>query len=322
MAIGQKHIAERLGVSIALVSRVLSGRAEEIGIAPSTVRRVLEAASEMGYVPSAAALSLKGKQTQTIGVVVYDFMDPYFGLVIRELQRQANMHGYTMVLTGFINRSPDEASLLPLHKHAIDGLVIIGTDLKSDWLTTFPDLPVTRIGHGGQNEPSTRIATDEQGAGRQLLEYVRGQGGKQLAYAGAALPAHRLRAEWFVAAADALGLKLPVHMARAQDPFAAGEEVAQTLLGASDPVDTLLCATDQVAMGALHVLVEAGIRVPEDIRLTGFDDIPSAAQFHPSITTFRQPIQEMAKAALMDIVTPTAPVEKVFSGQLVPRNSA
>ena len=90
MAVSQKQIAERLGVSIALVSRVLSGKARAVGIADATIERVLVTAEEMGYVPSAAALTLKGKSSRTIGVVVYDFRDPFFGVIIEKLQERAH----------------------------------------------------------------------------------------------------------------------------------------------------------------------------------------------------------------------------------------
>ena len=106
MAVSQKQVAERVGVSIALVSRVLSGKARDVGIAQSTIERVMQVATEMGYVPNAAALTLKGKATRTIGVVVYDFKDPFFGAIIEELQAQAHEHGYSLVLAGFKKRVP------------------------------------------------------------------------------------------------------------------------------------------------------------------------------------------------------------------------
>jgi len=108
MTISQKQIAEKLGVSIALVSRVLSGKAVEIGIAPETIARVLATAEEMGYVPSAAALALKGKSTRTIGVTVYDFNDPFFGALIKQIQILAHEHNYSLILAGFLNRNPND----------------------------------------------------------------------------------------------------------------------------------------------------------------------------------------------------------------------
>lgn len=137
MAVSQKQIAERLGVSIALVSRVLSGKAREVGIADATVERVMKVAEEMGYVPSAAALTLKGKASRTIGVVVYDFRDPFFGAIIEQLQAQAHEQDYSLVLAGFKGRHPESSDLAPLHKHAIDGLVVIGSADRSEWLAGF-----------------------------------------------------------------------------------------------------------------------------------------------------------------------------------------
>jgi len=118
MAVSQKQIGEKVGVSIALVSRVLSGRAREIGIAEETIERVLMVAKELGYVPNAAALSLKGKPTRTIGVAVYDFNDPFFGALIKHIQVQAHEHNYSLILAGFLSCNPDKQDLQSLHKHA------------------------------------------------------------------------------------------------------------------------------------------------------------------------------------------------------------
>ena len=148
MTVSQKKIAEKLGVSIALVSRVLSGRAIEIGISPDTIDRVLETSREMGYVPSAAARALKGKATQTIGIVVYDFKDPFFSAMVEQLQMQSRQLNYSLVLTGFLQRIPDQKDLQLLHKHALDGLIIIGSALDSSWLNEFSHIPKVRIGHG------------------------------------------------------------------------------------------------------------------------------------------------------------------------------
>ena len=322
MAVSQKQIAEKLGVSIALVSRVLSGKAAEIGIAPATVQRVLTTAKQLGYVPSAAALSLKGKSTRTVGVVVYDFMDPFFGLVIRELQRQALTQEYTMVLTGFLHRTPDPVILQPLHKHAIDGLIIIGTDLNAIWLETFSGLPAVRIGHAGEKEQSLRINTDDADAARQLLERTRKKGCRAPAFIGADLSAHRLRAEAFKNVAGEMGLDLRILEASTYTPFDAGKETAYRALQSVNRPDLLLCATDQVAMGALHALQEAGLNAPKQIRVTGFDDIPAAEQFLPPITTIRQPIQEMTRQALLAMADMPDASSITLSGQLMARISS
>lgn len=315
MAASQKQIAEKLGVSIALVSRVLSGKAAEIGIAPQTIERVLRAAREMGYVPSAAALALKGKATRTLGVVVYDFKDPFFGALIKQLQIQAREHGHSLMLAGFLNRVPDEKDLQPLHKHALDGLIVIGTDLDAAWLRDFEHLPVARIGHGAPGETSACVAVDENAAARLLINHLVETGRKQPLLLCADLPAHHLRRVAVETAARDAGLPLSVVLSPERDAFKAGGTTAANLPAGTD---ALICATDQVAMGALHTLNGNG----KNIAVTGFDDIEAAGQFTPAITTIRQPIAAMARAA-MDAIIENSGSEKIsLPPELIIRRSS
>ncbi len=315
MAVSQKQIAAKLGVSIALVSRVLSGKAAEIGIAPETIERVLETAQAMGYVPSAAALALKGKATRTLGVVVYDFKDPFFGAIIEQLQMRAHEHDYSLMLAGFLNRTPDEQDLQPLHKHALDGLIVIGTDLSASWLDNFRHLPVARIGHGAPDEPSVRIAVDESKSAELLTAHLAQRGHHRLVFSGAALPAHRLRRDAVARAAEKLNLTLSVLEASVQTAFEAGVQTAGRLPAGTD---ALICATDQVAMGALHSLRETG----QTVAVTGFDDIAAARWFIPAITTIRQPIAAMAAAAVEAVVQKKSPAKRSLEPELVVRKSA
>lgn len=322
MAVSQKQIAERLGVSIALVSRVLSGKAEKIGIAPDTISRVLKAAEEMGYVPSAAALSLKGKSTRTIGVAVYDFNDPFFGALIRQIQTQAHEHNYSLMLAGFLNRIPDEQDLQSLHKHAIDGLLVLGSDLNAQWLINFSYLPVARIGHGATDEASLKVTVDEEDAAGQLIQHLVAGERKHLVCISGPLPAHRVRQAALKKATSAAGLKFTSVISGEKEPFAAGMGVTRQLLEAGSNADALVCTTDLIAMGALHALREAGITVPGQIAVTGFDDIPTAAQFIPPITTICQPIQEMVRRAFKAIIEPPSPQTVYLPGKLIVRETA
>ena len=322
MATSQKQIAEKLGVSIALVSRVLSGKAAEIGIAPETIERVLKTAEEMGYVPSAAALALKGKATRTLGVVVYDFKDPFFGAIIEQLQIQAREHGYSLVLAGFLNRNPDEQDLQPLHKHALDGLIVIGTDPNAEWLNSFQTLPVARVGHGGPNEQSIRVTVDENQAARLLIDHLVETGRKRLTYLSANLPAHRIRQDAFERATRSHGIELATRLSPERGAFAAGRQTATDLIRSHGDMDALICATDQVAMGALNALNDAGMAVLGQIAVTGFDDIATAEQFIPAITTIRQPIEQIVKQAFNAVVDPGKPKEIVLPGTLIAGQTA
>jgi LacI family transcriptional regulator len=318
MGISQKQIAEKLGVSITLVSRVLSGKAAEIGISPDTIERVVKTAGEMGYIPSAAALSLKGKATKTIGVAVYDFNDPFFGALIKQIQIQAHEHNYSLILAGFLNRKPDEQDLQSLHKHALDGLIVIGTDMEAKWLRHFLNLPVARLGHGNPSEPSVRVKVDENQTALTLLSHIVERGRKRLMYISADLPAHRIRQTAFKGAAKTCGIELLTEESSERNAFAAGLQIARQLKG---EVDGLICATDQVAMGALHALHDAGVSVPDQIAVTGFDDIAAARQFIPSITTIRQPIEQIVEEAFNAVIKAEPPKETILHGKLIIRQT-
>jgi len=320
VAISQKQIAEKLGVSIPLVSRVLSGKALEIGIAPDTINRVLKTAEAMGYVPSAAALALKGKSTRTIGVVVYDFKDPFFGAIIEQIQIQAHEHSHSLVLAGFLNRIPTRQDLQPLHKHAIDGLIVIGTDMEARWLDDFQQMPVARIGHGGTSEHSVRVAVDEEAAARLLVKHLIKTGRKNLLYISADLPAHRLRRAAVKNAAANCGIALQIRQSTERTAFAAGMEAASQQIPVN--VDALICATDQVAMGTLHALHHANIKSPRPIAVTGFDDIEAARQFIPAVTTIRQPIAAMVGLAVEAVVQRKEPGIITLQPELVVQKSA
>jgi LacI family transcriptional regulator len=322
MAVNQKQIAEKLGVSIALVSRVLSGKAVEIGIAPSTIQKVLKTTEEMGYVPSAAALSLKGKATRTIGVVVYDFKDPFFGAIIEQLQIQAHEYNYSLVLAGFIDRIPQEQALQPLYKHTIDGLIVIGTDLDARWLKKFRHIPVARIGHGSESEQSVRISIDEEAAAGLLMDHLKKTGRKNLVYICADLPAHRLRRDIFENVAKTRSLVLKTEMPAERMSFAAGAQAVRQIIQSKAATDALVCATDQVAMGALNTLRNVGIVVPDRIAVTGFDGIAVGQQFIPAITTIQQPVNEITAHAFQAIINAPDPQRVNLPGVLVARETA
>ncbi|MDH3981664.1 MAG: LacI family transcriptional regulator, partial [Kiritimatiellaceae bacterium] len=267
--------------------------------------------------PSAAALTLKGKSSRTIGVVVYDFRDPFFGTIIEKLQEQAHEQGYSLVLAGFKGRHPAESDLAPLRKHAIDGLIVIGSAPRSEWMDTFRQMPVARIGHGSPEEASLQICVDESDAARQLLEHLISKGRKKVAFVGANLLSHSMRFHALEKTGREFGVKVDNHLWMA-DGFEAGLQGTKNLLADDISGLALICATDAIAMGALHALHDAGVHIP----VTGFDDIPAAEQFIPPITTIRQPVEEMAKLAFRSVVEQGEPSEILLKGKLLVRSSS
>lgn len=322
MAVNQKQIAEKLGVSIALVSRVLSGKAAEIGITPETIERVLKTAEKMGYVPSAAALSLKGKSTNTIGVVVYDFKDPFFGTVIHHLQALAHEHNYTLLLVGFQNRIPDRRDLQPLSKFNLDGIIAVGSDFSENWLKDFCELPCARIGLGNDKIKSLKVTSDEREGYDQLVEHFKATNLCRAVFLGADAAIHIQRGDSFKKAATGLEVSTIFDSKPEHSSFEVGCRLTGQLISQGLP-QVLVCGNDRIAMGAIHAATEAGIRVPEDLKVVGYDDIPAAAQFLPPLTSIRQPIEIIVREVFNAVMSGFCPNEThLFVPALMVRRSA
>lgn len=326
MKVTQKDIAAKLGVSTSLVSRVLSGQAHRIGVHPSKIEEILRVAKEMNYVPSPAALALRGKKSNTVGIVAYDFHSPYFSLLISELQELAHSKNYSLLLVGFLNRKPNEADLLPLYKHSVEGIIILGSYGDLSWTNAFGEIPVARIGHGEHENLKLSISVDEHDAMQKIFRYISKDLKKtKTAFAMRSLPAHELRCTCAKESANNFGCSIEIlPTSNADKDFACGSDIARELLKAKDKLpEVIVCATDMIAMGMIKKFYENDIRVPEDIAIIGFDDIPEASNYIPSITSFRQPIKAYAKECFNAVIDENYQTSKVklLEGDLLIRKS-
>lgn len=324
MKVTQKDIAKKLGVSTSLVSRVLSGRAEEIGIRKEIIKQVEGLAEKMHYVPSSAALSLKGKKSSTIGVVVYDFNDPYFIKVISKLQKVALEENYSILLVGFLNRDLTESSLRPLYKHNVDGIIIVGSYGDLSWLENFDGIYAARIGHGTDKHLKLCSCVDEDLAMASIAKHLKEQGVKRVAFARRNTPIHADRELAFLNAFDKGG-NFSLTYARNsinESSILAGMEIVDKLMTEKTLPEAVVCATDVIAMGVIKRFSELGIEVPKDILVTGFDDIDAASYFMPPITSYHQSVEVIARKAFYCAAKGEGEGGFDFEGKLVVRKSS
>lgn len=331
--ITQKDIAKKLGVSVTLVSRVLGGKAQEIGAATTTVASIQQTAAALGYVPNATARILKGAPSRTLGVIVYDFEDPFLGAIIGALQRLAHAHDHTLVLVGFEQRRVDAQALKPLSKHGISGLIVVGSGSSDSWLDAFRarGLPVARIGTCPTAAEAT-VSVDSAGGITALLQHLSSRGIRSAGFIGDAHPAHQERLQCFVAHAAAHGIatRPEWQVSRSDSAALAGYAGTRALLQhhrAALP-RAWVAASDAIALGALRALQEQRIPVPTTMAVTGFDDIPFADLITPALTTIRQPVPAMAQTAfawvsgLPPSLPPPPGQRVVLPGELIVRESA
>ena len=297
-------VAERAGVSIATVSRVLSGSP---GGRPQTRERVQAAARELGYRPSGVAQSLKRRTTHTLGLIVTDIENPFFPDLVRAVEDAAHAAGYAVLLGNGAEDPGREAAYLELlASRRVDGLIVAASNLPERhdrWLaaTALPAVLINCADSGGRlpailsdNRQGGRLAVEHLvGLGHRRLGLVRGperhaasserQAGAEGALAGA---------EGALAGADEAQPLVVVD----GDAHVAGGEAAGRLLMEREPETTaIVCYNDLTAIGVLRALRSSGRRVPTDVSVVGFDDIPLASYLDPPLTTIAQQTAVMGR---------------------------
>ncbi|MET9494156.1 LacI family DNA-binding transcriptional regulator [Streptomyces sp. NPDC006552] len=329
-----KDVAARAGVSVRTVSNVVSGSAS---VAAETRRRVQEAIDELGYEPNLAARSLRAGRTGIIGLAIPELHSPYFGELAGLLVEEAQRRSWTVIIDQTRGDADAERRLLTRSGgRVVDGLIISPWALDPAELAALaPAVPLVLLGERSPQGAADRVAVDNVAAAEEATGHLIRLGRRRIAAIG--LQPHlrngtaRLRAEGHARALDRAGLPRP---AAAQRTVAAlhradGARAMAALLDAPEPPDAVFAFSDELALGALHVAHERGLRVPEDLAIVGFDDIEDGRYSHPPLTTIapdKRQIAERSLQCLADrIYSPgnaVPPQELVVPHRLVTRGTA
>ncbi|MFI2299733.1 LacI family DNA-binding transcriptional regulator [Actinacidiphila glaucinigra] len=302
-----KDVASRAGVSVATVSRVLN---DHPAVRPDTRARVLEAVAELGYRPNAVARSLRTDQTRTLGLVISDVLNPFFTELARSVEDEARALGYSVII-GNADERPEQQDhhIRTLLDRRIDGLLVSPTDggsplildaVRSGTPMVFVDRWIPGIGN---DVPVVR--TDGFDAVRDLVAHLHGLGHRRLAIiAGpAATTTGRERVRAFREALAAFGLPLPdEYIGQGDFQADSGRRAMARFLDLPVPPDVVFAADNLMALGAMDEIRSRGLRVPDDIALAAFDDIPWFLHTDPPITAIAQPTGDLGRAAVRSLI--------------------
>ena len=303
-------VAERSGVSTATVSRVLSGAAPA---RDTTRERVLAAARELDYRPSGIARALKRSETRTIGLLITDIGNPFFPQIVRAVEDEAHRRGYGVVLCNAADDPERELAYLDvLLERRVDGLIVASartTRRHAARLASVP-MPVVLVNAEGPAGSLPRIAVAHRRGARLAAEHLLALGHRRLGHitaptslAGAA----RLRLAGVIDALRSAGLDATELAVSAGDELVeGGARAMEELLATRPDVTGIVCYNDLTAVGALRSARAAGLRVPEDVSIVGFDDIELAAWTDPPLTTVRQPTDVLGRWAVERLTEPPA----------------
>jgi len=304
-------VARECDVSYATVSRVLSGFAF---VKDATRSRVIAAADRLGYVPNTQARSLAGGRSQVIGVLVPGLDNGYIGEILRGVDEELARVNYDLMLYTTHRHLGHESSYVSTIANGLtEGLILVVPLIPSSYLAalrqrSFPHVLID------QNEPTgtsdTVDSTNWQGA-YDATRYLIDLGHRRIGFI-AGLPDLSSPSERLNGYRDALSdAHLPYDAALvAEGDFRqeSGRETTRQILAAHPTA--IFATNDLMAVGALAYLRETGIRVPEDISLIGFDDIPQASITHPKLTSVRQPLDQMGRVAVTLLLEQIEHVER------------
>ncbi len=296
-------VAREVGVSMMTVSRVINDKDD---VSPATRQRVLEAIERLGYRPSGIARGLATHHTGTLGLVIPDVANPFFAEVARGVEQIAYAEGYNVFLCNTDEDPERELDVLgSLEEKRVDGIVLCSSRLDSVDLQLLVNanpavVLINRRVDGGERSAAAVLVDDVLG-GQLTAGHLLSRGHRAIGFLSGPVESRsgQGRVEGYRQALVAHHIPYRPEWVAACAPVAhAGAAAARQLLTAHRDLTALLCYNDLVAVGALRACAELGLRVPEDLAIVGFDDIPLAALVAPALTTCRVPRHELGTRAV------------------------
>jgi LacI family transcriptional regulator len=332
----QKHItinqvAREAGVSIQTVSRVINHRYD---VSAETRQRVQEAIQRLGYQPNAIARGLASRRSRTLGLITYDFNDYSFTQVVTGAEAEAHQHDYFFMLGNASCDPSDEPKYLRLlSERHVEGVLFArqGCQGDMDHLANLQEsgVPVVTTGYHQLGIPYAMVDVNNQDGGRKATECLIQNGHTRIASITGPLSSQSAadRDRGYRIALESTGIGHdPQLVAEGDYSHRSGFLAMQQILSSACPFTALFAHNDRMAIGAISALRKAGLRVPEDVSVVGYDDIPEAEFANPSLTTVRQPMVAVGAAAARLLIKMVedpelTPEQVLFETELVWRSS-
>jgi len=323
-----KDVARRAQVSIASVSRVMNGQPT---VREETRNRVLEAVQTLNYVPHVGARSLITQRTNVVGVLLPDLHGEFFSELIRGLDGLARDRRRQLLLSSVRGEAEEVATALRALRGKVDGLVVMSPHVDADLLQrNLPGaLPTVLLNSPLQGTGRSTFTIDSYRGARAMVRHLARRGHRRIAHIagpeGNSDAEQRLRG--YRDEMRRSRPKAPLEILPGDFTQRSGYEAGRRLAQARERPDAVFAANDVLAIGCLVAFREEGLRVPEDVAVAGFDDIPLASLVSPALTTVRVHIAELGRSAMEHLLAGiedskgTRPVTRRLTPEVVVRES-
>jgi LacI family transcriptional regulator len=293
-------IASELGLSLTTVSRALNDKPD---ISRKTRKRVLEVARQKGYVPSALGQSLACGYARAVGCLVTRFTDPYVALVLEGIEEVAKEVGLTLIMaTSQMDLAAQIEAMKTFAAYSVRGVAVIDYQVEQLHRSNLQNFNAPVVLISSDSYPNTNsVRLDDRLAAYQAVSYLVELGHRQIAHitASRTLESSRAQMTGYTQAVQEHGLGyVPEFVVEAEDSERGGAYAAQRLLRSQPQPSAIFCFNDRIAIGAIGALREAGLAVPHNVSVIGYDDISVAEWITPPLTTMRPPARQMGRLAM------------------------
>ena len=307
-----RDVAQKSGFSPATVSIVLNNAPLAQYIAPATKKKIEEAARKLGYRPNAMARFLRSKRTHSVGVMLFDITDPFCTPILRGIENSLYQASYAPILADAHNqKNRFERALEMLLERHVEALIVVAnwTLVDIHVLADFNkrNIPVITIGWDLPGDTVSSVMVDNEAGGRLALEHLHKLGHRKIAFIRGpkmlidSAPRWKGIQKFASSVGHEIDQNLVTQLPDGLDPssgFDGGFRLTEELLQKRKKFTALVAFDDLTALGAIRALSKAGIKVPDQCSVAGFDDVALSAMSSPSLTTVRQPLETMGNLAV------------------------
>ena len=328
-----RDVAKQAGVSVTAVSRALNNYPD---ISAETKSRILKVVEELRYYPKASARHLVTNKSNTIGVFypIFDgagLRQPYIGHILNEFKTWVGQQGYDLLLFGNTRAPFDRFNFLDRVKYRdVDGVLLLGSPDEAINQLAEASVPLVGVDHSAQGTRCGSVTSDNRRAVYDLVKVLFDNGYRRFGFAHGPLelPVAMERLQGFYGGMAAVGITPRTEwIVNGTFTMEGGQRAGNEILKCSERPDVLICAADITAIGVMQSLHRAGVAVPAEISVVGFDDIDAASYVYPQLTTIRQNKEEMGRKAaqimleLINSENGNTPMHYVLPTDLVVRQS-